>query len=188
MLNKIKIIGGQWKGRSIDFPETPGLRPTPSRIRETLFNWLAPIIHDAVFLDAFGGSGALSFEALSRGASRGVFIEEARLARKYCQLNAEKLNTDMLHITPGRSPERFSSLKHTQAFDIVFLDPPFFKKLLAPCLQALLKDGLLHPNSVIYFESEKELDLSPLIEGHFNLVKKLEAGKVSYGLLTLKTD
>ena len=186
MLNKIKIIGGAWRGRSIEFPLAEGLRPTPARVRETLFNWLAPNIIDAIFLDAFGGSGALSFEALSRGAKSGVFIDNVNVTRKYCHVNAEKLGASTLKIIQGTSPTRFSSLTPEKPYDVVFLDPPFGYRLLKPALDALLSYQLIDKASVIYFEVEKALALESLVEANFSVLKKLTAGEVSYGLLQLK--
>lgn len=186
MLNKVRIIAGQWRGRTLEFPDSPGLRPTASRIRETLFNWLAPVIHDAYFLDAFGGSGALSFEALSRGALRGVYIDSQASARLYCHQNARKLNTTDLSIVDGEAPARFTNLKTDRAFDIVFLDPPFQHNLLLPSLQALLDHHLIHSHSVIYFETEKACRLETHINPLFTIVKQQQAGLVNYGLLRLK--
>jgi len=188
VLNKIKIIGGKWRGRSIDFPAANGVRPTPGRVRETLFNWLAPSVIDAVFLDAFGGSGALSFEALSRGAKEGVFIENVNVTRKYCHENAEKLGATTLRIIQGTSPERFLSLKPEKPYDIVFLDPPFAKRLLLPSLDALCANALIDQQTLVYFEVEKTLAIDTLVANRFSVLKKLIAGEVCYGILALKAE
>ncbi len=187
MLSKIKIIGGKWRGRPIDFMAAEGLRPTPNRIRETLFNWLAPYIHEAIFLDAFGGSGALSFEALSRGAKEGIFIDNVNVTRKYCHENAEKLGAETLRIIQGTSPDRFDSLAPIKPYDIIFLDPPFGKRLLKPALDSLVMNQLIDQHSVLYFEVEKTLVLETVIQGNFNVIKKCFAGDVCYGLLQLST-
>lgn len=186
MLNKVRIIAGRWRGRLIEFPQTPGLRPTPNRIRETVFNWLAPHIHQAYFLDAFGGSGALSFEALSRGASQGIYIDSQALARQHCHHNAQKLNTTDLAILAGEAPARLANLKTERAFDIVFLDPPFQQQLLNPSLQSLLDHHLIHSQSLIYFEAEKTWHLDAPLNEAFSVVKQQQAGKVNYGLLAAR--
>ena len=92
MANEIRIIAGKWRGRKIQFPTVEGLRPTPNRIRETLFNWLAPYIHEARCLDLFTGSGALGFESLSRGAAYVLCLEKDREAYQMLRINAERLN------------------------------------------------------------------------------------------------
>lgn len=186
MLNKVRIIAGQWRGRHIEFPHIPGLRPTPNRIRETVFNWLAPYIHQAYFLDAFGGSGALSFEALSRGASRGVYIDSQALARQQCHHNAQKLNTTDLSILAGEAPARMDNLKTDRAFDIVFLDPPFQQQLLNPSLQSLLDHHLIHSESLVYFEAEKTWRMAAPLNEAFSVIKQQQAGLVRYGLLTVQ--
>lgn len=187
MLNKVRIIAGQWRGRTLEFPESPGLRPTANRIRETLFNWLAPYIRDAYFLDAFGGSGALSFEALSRGAMKGVYMDSQASARLYCHQNAKKLHTTDLSIVAGEAPGRFANLKADRAFDIVFLDPPFQHNLLLPSLQALIDHRLIQSHSLIYFETEKAWRAEAHVDPRFSIVKQQQAGLVNYGLLRLQT-
>lgn len=186
MLNKVKIIAGQWRGRYLTFPEANHLRPTPNRVRETLFNWLMPYLEGTSFLDAFGGSGALSFEALSRGASHGVFIDQSPSVRQYAQSHAQRLNTDALTIVAGESPQCFASLQPNKAFDIVFLDPPFQQDLLKPCLQALKTYHLIHSHSLVYFEAEQSLDPNSLREEGFRLFKQGQAGQVRYGLLQME--
>lgn len=185
MLNQVKIIGGQWRGRRIHFSQNACLRPTPSRLRETLFNWLAPIIHDAVFLDAFGGSGALSFEALSRGATRGDLIEPDLRTREHTYLNTSILKTDRLTIIDGSSPTIFTTLQPEKAYDIVFLDPPFHHNLLLNCLQTLKNLQLIHSQSLIYFEVEKSLAIEALVAEKFDMIKDKHTNRIRYGLLKL---
>ena len=148
---RVRIIGGRWRGRRIRFPEVPGLRPTPDRVRETLFNWLAPWLAGARVLDLFAGSGILAFEALSRGASRAVLVESDRqTARCLLQTGAgldgadfEVLPCDALAFlqSPGHGP-----------FDLVFLDPPYaFEDHEALCRE-LDESGILEPGAFVYLE------------------------------------
>src|SRR5580698_4144046 len=127
--SSVRIIGGTWRGRRIAFPALPGLRPTPDRVRETLFNWLQHSIVDTTCLDLFAGSGALGLEALSRGAKQVIFVEQAEPAarnlREQCQRLGAGTKADLQHMGAARylaSPPR--------PFDLVFLDPPFHQDLL----------------------------------------------------------
>jgi 16S rRNA (guanine966-N2)-methyltransferase len=130
--SKLRIIGGRWRGRKIRFLPLPGLRPTSDRIRETLFNWLMPTIKDARCLDLFAGSGALSFEALSRGAQSAVMIDQSPQVIAVLQENAALLKINTAEFYCATSPQGLKKL-HLTPFDIVFLDPPFHQQLIAPC-------------------------------------------------------
>lgn len=176
--NRLRIIGGQWRGRRVTFPDVEGLRPSPDRVRETLFNWLQPVIDGARCLDLFSGSGALGLEALSRGAGRAVLVDrDARVLaslREQVRLlearNAELVQADALGFLAG-TPE---------PFDVVFLDPPYRKDLLVPCC-ARLTEGWLAPGARIYLEAEVELDPLPLPAG-WTLLRSKKAGQVGYHL------
>lgn len=179
--NEIRIIGGRWRGKKIRFPELPQLRPSPNRVRETLFNWLMPKIVDANCLDLFAGSGALGFEALSRQAKHVVFIDKqhqviTNLISTINQLaaaNATIKQDDALH---------FLATLPTEQFDIIFLDPPFGNILLGKCCHLLQQNGWLKPNAYIYLEAEKAL--SPNLENlpHWHLHRSKYAGDVGYHL------
>jgi len=150
MLNTLRIIGGEWRGRRIRFPGTAGIRPTPDRVRETLFNWLAPVIEGSRCLDLFAGSGALGLEALSRGASKVTFIERDREAAGQLRETAALLARDRATVV---NADALAWLADTPtAHDIVFLDPPFDSAVLAESMQTLESRGWLKPEASIYVE------------------------------------
>lgn len=149
--NNIRIIGGKWRSRNIAVVDAPNLRPTPNRVRETLFNWLAPYIHDAVCLDAFAGSGALGFEALSRGAQSVTFLEKNQQA--YMQLQENKNQLKATEATIVKADFLQYPLSSDQKFNLVFLDPPFHDGLLEKYCQALQHRDILAQNALIYLET-----------------------------------
>ena len=176
----IRIIGGEWRSRKLTVPDAPGLRPTPDRVRETLFNWLAPTIQGARVLDAFTGSGALFLEALSRGASTGVAIDantdavnnlRRNLAVLQCD-DAEVLRVDSLH---------YLSNQTEQGFDIVLLDPPFHQDLLLSACQLLEDNNWLNKDAWIYTESE-QAPSSLGVPSTWRLHREKHTGQVHYAL------
>ncbi len=178
--SSIRIIGGEWRSRKLTVPDAPGLRPTPDRVRETLFNWLAPTIQGARVLDAFTGSGALFLEALSRGASTGVAIDantnavnnlRRNLAVLQCD-DAEVLRVDSLH---------YLSNKTEQGFDIVLLDPPFHQDLLLSACQLLEDNNWLNKGAWIYTESE-QAPSSLGVPSSWRLHREKHTGQVHYAL------
>ncbi|MSQ80880.1 MAG: 16S rRNA (guanine(966)-N(2))-methyltransferase RsmD [Candidatus Methylopumilus sp.] len=178
--NKIKIIGGAWKRKNVSFINAPGLRPTPNRVRETLFNWLDQDLTGKMCLDLFSGSGVIGFEALSRGAISVSMVDRSPQVFKMIEENKNLLNADKaeLHCEDALTFLRRSPVK----FDVIFCDPPFNEaweeKLFPELSNHLTKDGL------IYFESEtdmKECD-------SFNILKKRKAGNVFYHLVALKNN
>lgn len=181
---QIRIIGGEWRGRKLKVPKLPGLRPTPNRIRETLFNWLQFNIKEAYCLDLFAGSGALGFEALSRGARAVVFVDESPIVTHLLQeelnhfkvKNSEIVCIDALH---------FKGTDEKRRFTIAFLDPPFQSTLLIPACFYLEENAFLAENALIYLESGeslKEKDL-PL---NWKIIKSKLAGQVAYHLIQRK--
>jgi len=187
--NSIRIIGGRWRGQRILIPTGTGVRPTPDRVRETLFNWLADVVDGARCLDCFAGSGALGLEALSRGAAEVVFIESnpslARaLGARISAFDADGtiLSADVMAIL-GRP--------RTALFDIVFLDPPY-ELALAPIFEKLVP--WLSSDALVYMEraattgsSEEFQHLASDLAG-CALVKQSRAGKVRFGLLQFRND
>lgn len=181
----LHIIAGQFRSRKIIFFEEAGLRPTHNRIRETLFNWLAPVIENSICLDAFAGSGALGFEALSRGAKHVTFCDTSpqvihTLKENASQLNIE--NADFLNVD-----FMLENTVKNKKFDIVFLDPPFQKNLILKACESLLSRDLLNVDAMIYFECAKNsVDLSQLPK---NLVikKHKQTQTIEYGLLQHST-
>jgi 16S rRNA (guanine966-N2)-methyltransferase len=158
--NSVRIIGGEWRGRRIRFPSTAELRPTPDRVRETLFNWLQGVIGGARCLDLFAGSGALGLEALSRGAREVVFVEHAPRV-------AAALKETIAMLGDGRSSviaaDAFRYLAGAaQPFDVVFLDPPFAQGRLAELCKLLEHGGWLAPRAYIYLEAAARDGIPPL--------------------------
>jgi 16S rRNA (guanine966-N2)-methyltransferase len=178
--NSVRIIGGGWRGRRVNFPDVPGLRPTPDRVRETLFNWLQHAVAGARCLDLFAGSGALGLEALSRGATTLVFVEQAVAAARALQ---EQL------IRFGGSPKarvvEMGAARYLRtpapAFDIVFLDPPYGRDALAEYIPMLDAGNWLNVGGLVYLENEKTAGV-PALPPHWELLKSKAAGEVGYHL------
>ncbi len=176
---QIRIIGGQWRGRKLPVPDSPGLRPTTDRVRETLFNWLAPSMVDAHCLDCFAGSGALGLEALSRYAASATLLEMERSVAQQLQqnlatlkaANAKVVNTNTLTFlaNPG-TPH-----------NIAFIDPPFRKGMLEDTVRLLENNGWLADDALVYIESEVENGLPP-VPTHWQLHREKVAGQVAYRL------
>lgn len=178
----LRIISGQWRSRKIIFEDTQAIRPTHDRIRETIFNWLHDCIENAVCLDAFAGSGALGFEALSRGAKKTVFYDVSERAIYYLNHNKKILRASNAVIFHG---DFLQQATFTEKFDIIFLDPPYQKNYLLPALHLLLTKKLLSQNALIYFEYEKNsVDLTKIDE-QFHIVKQASTQRIEYGLLKL---
>ena len=151
-MGTVRIIGGIWRGRKLPVVDRPGLRPTPDRLRETVFNWLQGKLIGACCLDLFAGTGALGFEALSRGARVAVMIEPDPLVRAQLEASQRALHASAF-IYAGRFPDQLPPLTEGP-FDLVFLDPPFQQELLQPALAWLIGRGLLTAHAHIYVECE----------------------------------
>ncbi len=175
-----RIIGGKWRGRKIKFDDAEGLRPTTDRIRETVFNWLQPYIHQSHCLDAFAGSGVLGFEVLSRGASDLVFVEQNIKTVKNLKENINTLKADNVRVYHQDALRWLSSAKCGQAFDLILLDPPFHGELLAKLATLLSRSGCLAKDAIIYVEHNIDEDIT-LPENWFCLKQK-KAGQVAYKL------
>lgn len=175
----IRIIGGTWRGRRFRFADVADIRPTPDRVRETLFNWLGTRVIGARCLDLFAGSGALGLEALSRGAASAVLVEQNNVAaRSLTELiatldakNARVEREDAFRFL-GRAPT---------PFDIVFLDPPFAAGLLSRAAELLERQGWLAPDALIYVESSAREPL-PALPASWQPLKAKQAGEVGYHL------
>ena len=158
----VRIIGGQYKRRIVSFIDAEGLRPTPDRLRETLFNWLIADIHDAKVLDSCAGSGVLGFEALSRGAAHTTFIEVSSAQVTMLRQSAEQLRLDASNyqIIQGTAEQVLTQNQTIQRhFDIVFIDPPYAQDLWQPILTTLIKQSLINTETLIYLEADKDLTL-----------------------------
>jgi 16S rRNA (guanine966-N2)-methyltransferase len=177
---ELRIIAGLWRGRKINFPAISGLRPTPDRVRETLFNWLAPIIAGARCLDLFAGSGALGLEALSRGADHVQFVDYDPRVIKHLRAYLHQFAITKASLFQGNSA--LSLPQMTNAFDIVFIDPPFRQGLILPCLQWLQQPGWLSAEALIYLEVEVEFNILA-IPISWKIVRNKQAGQVRYLLI-----
>jgi 16S rRNA (guanine966-N2)-methyltransferase len=177
--NKVRIIGGEWRSRLLRFDDAPGLRPTPGRVRETLFNWLQYDIAGSRCLDLYAGSGALGFEAASRGAKEVVQVESDAKACKNLRANAATLGAGRNRIVEN-DVERFLS-GPPEVFNLVFLDPPFAKGLALKTCLLLEQNGWLADRALIYVETEADLALSGLPD-NWQLLKHKTAGEVAYRL------
>ncbi len=176
--SQLRIIGGAWRGRKIDFAAVPGLRPTPNRVRETLFNWLAPVIRDAQSLDLYAGSGALGLEAASRGAASCVLVERDATVAALLRTQVSRLAASQVEVIEADAARWLAGTP--RRFDIVFLDPPFHHALLQDCVDRLEQQGWLKESAWIYIETEagSELVLPPQWHWH----RDQQAGQVRYRL------
>jgi len=175
---KIRIIAGEYRGRRIAVPDRPGLRPTPDRVRETLFNWLGQSLDGLACLDLFAGSGALGFEAASRGAARVVLVEQDRAAFEALKKTRDTIGTRKVELVLD---DAFAYLKRSKdRFDVVFLDPPFRQN----ALPAVFRQLKLEPGARVYVESGE-----PFAAGEsWRELRRARAGQVSYQLLEWRGD
>lgn len=178
--NQLRIIGGEWRGRKLRFPDVPNLRPTPDRVRETIFNWLAPMIHGARCLDLFAGSGALGLEALSRGAAFTQFVDSHNKATQAIQSHLDLLNANEKAKVIQLDGLKF--LKNdAQVYDLVFLDPPYQLDFMQKVVPILEENGWLADNAMMYLEIEKRQSL-PELPANWKQLKEKTAGEVHYFL------
>ncbi len=176
---QIRIIGGQWRGRKLPVPDSPGLRPTTDRVRETLFNWLAPSMAGSRCLDCFAGSGALGLEALSRYAASATLLEMDKAVARQLQSNLTTLKASQGQVINTNSLTWLAGAG--EPFDIVFIDPPFRKGLLDQTLSLLETQGWLADEALIYIESEVENGMPP-VPANWALHREKVAGQVAYRL------
>ncbi len=180
--NLVRIVGGSQRGRKIAFPDLPGLRPSGDRVRETLFNWLQPLLPGAACLDLFAGSGVLGFEAASRGASRVVLIEKSAVAVEQLRQSMELLGMEgQVEIEQADSTVWLQG--EAQPFNIVFLDPPFGGDLLGECCRLLQQGGWLQSGARIYLEMDAT-DTLPELPDSWSLLRQKRAGQVAFFLYT----
>lgn len=177
---QLRIIGGQWRSRQFNFPMAAGLRPTPNRVRETLFNWLAPYIEGATVLDPFTGSGALFLEALSRGAGSALALDSNPSAIAGLRGHLQTLNCENGQLLQSDALVYLQTQAAT-AFDLVFLDPPFSQDLLLPACNLLEQHGWLAADAWIYTESEHPPS-SLGLPGNWRQHREQKAGQVYYAL------
>jgi len=174
--NKVRIISGRLKGRMIEFENGHGLRPTGSRSREQLFNWLSPMIQGADCADLFAGSGAISFEALSRGAARCLLIEKNPNAIIWLKHNAQKMGEGSIEIIHSDS-WRLASKNAASPFDLIFVDPPFSDNYISDLCFDLEANNWLKPVGYIYIEMPSNPDLFQ-VPVNWQLWRRSASGKV----------
>ena len=179
--NAIRIIGGEWRSRVIRFPAAHGLRPTPDSVRERLFNWLGQDLTGRRCLDLFAGSGALGFEALSRGAAEVVMVESSRLVHRRLRETAAELGAGpRLGLVLGDALHFLASRPH--GFDVVFVDPPYASGLAAGVLERL--PGALAPEAVVYVESDSAFAAGP----GWRVTREGRAGTVHHRLMQWRSE
>lgn len=189
---ELRIIGGQWRGRRLSFTTEEGLRPTLDRYRETLFNWLMFDVEGARCLDLFAGSGALGLEALSRGARHVDFVDASPQAAQNIREHLKTLGCQQAGVH-HRAAEAWLKQQAqaatdlaVEAYDLIFLDPPFHKDLLQPCLYLLEYQGFIKPETKLYLEAEADFHASRLPE-HWHVIKQKTAKNKIFFLLECPT-
>jgi 16S rRNA (guanine966-N2)-methyltransferase len=181
--HRVRIVGGRWRGRKLDFPAIDAIRPSPDRVRETLFNWLQHDIVGTRCLDLFAGSGALGIEALSRGAAHVSFVDREPKIGRYLRETLAHLNCVDSEVVVA---DALSYLKSApQSFDIAFLDPPFSSDLLMRGLAALQR-GWLKPNAWVYVECDVANALT--LPEKWSVHRTGRAGQVGYHLLRITSE
>ncbi|MFL6622740.1 MAG: 16S rRNA (guanine(966)-N(2))-methyltransferase RsmD [Sulfurifustaceae bacterium] len=179
----IRIIGGQWRSRRLPVLTAEGLRPTPDRVRETLFNWLAPYIEGADCLDLFSGTGALCLEALSRGAAHVVMVERQPIAAAQLRANLARLGATGAQVVAGDALEYLAG--PARPFDVVFLDPPFAAapEMIRACGSRIARRWI-KPGGLVYIEAPRALKELP-VPADWEPLKRNTAGQVAFSLWRL---
>lgn len=175
----VRIIAGEWRGRRLKVPDVKDLRPTPDRVRETLFNWLAPHIAGASCLDLFAGSGVLGFESLSRGASYVEMVDQSVEVVELLKEELEIFGAENAKVYRANIPKQLQLSRYM--FDIVFLDPPYQDNLLLPCSQYLEENDFLADTAYIYLEASAVIKDNEL-PSNWKIIKSGKAGQVFYHL------
>ncbi len=181
---RLRIVAGKWRSRLLDIAEVPGLRPTSERVRETLFNWLAPSIQGARCLDLFAGTGALGFEAMSRGATEVVFVENSRRAIKAIEKSTKILDAAGVVVHCGDATEYLRDARPA-SFDIIFLDPPFADDSLEALCRQIDDRGILAPGGRIYLEQDRAKPETELPD-RWRILRNKTAGNVRYMLVEIE--
>lgn len=180
-MNKVKIISGKYRGRSLDFPSEAHLRPTLGRVREVMFAWLMPYIHNANCLDLFAGSGAMGFEAISRGAKSAFLVDSSPVAIEYIQKNRAKFSLNNLSCFCGNYLNSLYEVKAQSPYDIAFIDPPYLEYSIDEILIWLHNNEILQNKSLCICEwhLQNEIKLPKM----FNFLKIKKASKTGFCLL-----
>ncbi|XKM13293.1 16S rRNA (guanine(966)-N(2))-methyltransferase RsmD [Orbaceae bacterium ac157xtp] len=183
----IRIIGGKWRGRKLPVLNNAGIRPTTDRVKETLFNWLMPVIQQANCLDCFAGSGSLGLEAASRGASQVVLLEKNHAAASQIKKNIALLDTTQCQIH-NTDTLTWLAKPATKQYDIIFIDPPFNQNLANQTILLLEQNGWLKPEAYIYIETEISCDLNAQRPSDWILHREKQFGQVHSRLFIKQTN
>lgn len=177
--NQLRIIAGTWRGRKLGFAPVPGVRPTPDRVRETLFNWLAGVVSGARCLDLYAGSGALGLEAASRGAAEVILVDSDPVVARTLREQLRRLNADQVRVVECEAGAYLRG--PAEPFDVVFLDPPFREQRLQEAIHQLEAGDWLTAEAWVYLETERELALP--LPPNWVLYRSKTAGQVAYHLV-----
>jgi len=180
---RLRIVAGIWRNRVLEIADVPGLRPSPLRIRETLFNWLTPRIVGARCLDLFAGTGALGLEALSRGAATTVFVEKSQKAVEALRRNVASLEAAGADVQ-ARDAVNFMGAAAPKQFDLVFLDPPFADDRISELCRLIDERDLLASGASVYLEQDRAREQPELPDG-WSILKNKTAGNVRYMLVAI---
>ena len=182
-LGKIRIIGGKWKGKKLSFHLDSTLRPTPDRAKEMIFNWLGQDLVDLNCLDLFSGTGAMGLESLSRGCKKVFFVEKDTKTFNKLKENLSVLDIEnKIELFNKDCLDWLRKPCQGEKFDLIFVDPPFNKGLAEKIFFLLDKNSYLHKDTIIYLETEKNLDIDFLLESH-QIFKEKSFGEKSYRLI-----
>lgn len=188
MSGRVRIIGGKWRSRWLVFPSIDALRPTPDAVRERVFNWLSPYITNANCLDIYAGSGALGFEAVSRGAQSAVLVEKNPKVLKALKANVKAIDSQaQIEVHAGAGLQYIAT--SGRKFEVIFLDPPFASDELAKACHQIAKMGLLNQHGIIYLETSSELTKQPalVLPANWLILKQARQGAISYTLAQFQT-
>ncbi len=178
---RLRIVAGIWRSRLLEIADVEGLRPTAERVRETLFNWLAPGLPGARCLDLFAGTGALGLEALSRGAASVVFVERHPIAARQLRKNIDTLQAHGAELVERDALEYLRNAREAP-FDIVFLDPPFAADMLDETCRLLAENNALAAGGLVYLEMDRSQD-EPQLPAGWRILRNKSAGNVHYLLV-----
>ncbi len=184
-MKRVRVIGGKHKGVLLSVDDEL-IKPTPDRVRETLFNWLMPNIEDANILELFGGTGCLSVESISRGANSAVYIDSSSKACGVIKDSLIRYRLNGIEVECKDSMQMIQEKNRDDPFDIIFIDPPYRKFKLQQIIENLYKQSWADDESLIYLESNECLD--KLVSSKYQLIKDSKAGNVYYGILKSTTQ
>ncbi len=185
-IRSLRIISGKYRGRKVTFPDLSSIRPTPNRVRETLFNWLTPHLSGARCFEPFAGSGVLCIEAISRGAGQVTIIDQSKQVIEHIRSQLIKIGVEkkQYHLHQGDALAYIRNQQARDLFDIVFLDPPFDQQLIGATCNLLSEQQLLAPDALIYIESNAEI-VEHLLPVNWVIQRSKNAGNVHYCLCTV---